>query len=271
VILFPHSSLSEIEMRRIIISFGPMTIFQPWYMEPPPFALESEYGDAVRILNPPAHMKPGEGFKGLLSEYKTWIKQHRDKSSIAFLEAGQKMEPGENATWEIREALRGIPRTLRGIPRAGRGASRALRGTSRTLPHKREEQPALRWHLILHLARDIEEDHREADRMLQDLKDRGSPIEGLLGEEEAKNPLTDLSQFESDPQTMLYPIEPVIEAWLALFGGYLKGDERLLTLSRPVMDYASETWDTVSNRYENRVSKRLSGKNVILMEEELGA
>ena len=249
VILFPHSSLSDKEMRRVFSSFGPVTLFQPWYMAPPLFASESLYREAVRILKPPAHMKPGEGFKGLLSEYKTWIKQHRDKSRAAFLKIGRGLESGGDAIWEIRETLR---------------------STLRKPQHKREEPPALRWHLILHLAQDMEEDRREADRMLLDLKDKESPIKGLLGEVEAKNPLNDLSQFGSDPQKQFYPTELVIEAWLALFGGYLKGNERLLTFSPSVMDYVSEARDPAWSRDEKRVLKRLSGKDVILMKEELG-
>ena len=262
VVLFPHSSLSEKEMKSIFSSLGPLTIFQPWYMAPPSFALKGDYSDAVNILNPPSHMKPGAGFKGLLSEYRTWIQQNRDKSRAVFLKVGRGLESDGNATWEIREALR---RTSS----AGRGTSRDSDGTSHPFQQKREDQPALRSHLILHLARDMEEDHREADRMLLALKAKESPIKGLLGEVEAKNPLTDLSQFASDPQKMFFPTELVIEAWLALFGGYLNGEELLLTFSRSVMDYASEAWDPKSSS-ENKILKGLSGKNVMMMEGALG-
>ena len=255
VVLFPHSSLSEKEMIRILSSLGPLTIFQPWYMEPPSFALEGDYRDAVKILNPPSHMKPGDGFKGLLSEYKTWIKQHRDQSRAAFLKVGRGLESDGNATWEIREALR--------------DTSRASDGTPRPFQQKRENQPALRSHLILHLARDMEEDRREADRMLLALKAKESPIKGLLGEVEATNPLTDLSQSASDPQKMFYPAELVIEAWLALFGGYLNGEELLITFSRSVMDYASEALDPKSSG-EKKILKGLSVKNVMMMEGALG-
>ena len=239
-------------------------------MEPPPFALEGDYRDAVRILNPPSHMKPGDGFKGLLSEYKTWIRQHQDKSRAAFLKISRDLESDGDATWEIREVLRESSRAGRESTRALRGISHTGHGQSHTSRHKRDEQPALRWHLILHLARDMEEDRREADRMLRALKDKESPIKGLLGEEEAKNPLIDLPQFESDSQRTFYPMEPVIEAWLGLFGEYLKGDELLLTFSRPVMDYVSEAWDPASSEDGKGALERLSKKNVILMEEEIG-
>jgi hypothetical protein len=255
VILFPHSSLSEREARRIFSSFGPITIFQPWYMEPPSFSLEGEYRDAVKILNPPSHMKPGEGFKGLLSEYKTWIKQHRDKSRTAFLKLGRGLESDGNTTWEIREVLR--------------GASLAGRETSRQLRQNGEEQTSLRWHLILHLARDMEEDRRDADKILLALQDKESPIKGLLGDMEAINPLTDVSPFASDPQKIFYPTALIIEAWSALFGGYLNGEELLLTFSRSVMDYALEARDSKSDG-EKKILKGLSGKNVILMEDALG-
>lgn len=234
VTLFPHSHLSEKALRPILSSFGPVTVYQPWYMEPPPFALEEDFEDVVKVMNPPLGLKPGEGFKRLLSEYKNWIKQHQDKSKAAFLKASQEMGPVEESSWEIRKALR------KKGPAFGRNSSS---GAVLTSQQKQEESPAMKWHIILHLARDIEDDRREADNLLEELKDKGSPLLGLLGEEDTKNPLMDLNPFESDPQTALYPMDLILEAWFSLFGGYLKGDELLLTLSRQAMDYVSKTWD----------------------------
>lgn len=245
--LFPHSYLSERQLRRIISSFGPITIFQPWFMAPPDFLFQKGYQDVFMVLNPPPNLKPNDDFKGLLSEYKTWIKQHRGKSSAAFLKASQSMGSAGNTTWEIREALRGKPRTNR---------------------QTREEQQSLRWHLTLHLARDMEEEQREADRLLRELKNQESPIKDLLGEEDVKNPLTDLSQMDSDQLATLYPLDRIFEAWFGLFGGYLTGGEVLLTFSRHVMDHAAEVRDALVKVEGNRISKDFSGGRLILVEED---
>ncbi len=248
-ILFFHSHLREQDIKKIFPLLGPITIFQPWFMVPPNFLSQKEYQSAVRILNPPSHMKPENNFKGLLSEYKTWIEHNRDKSRAAFLKVNQEMGSDENSTWKIREALRGrtdshtgSARALRGSTDAHAGSARALKGSDRDQQNQGEGL-SLKWHLVLHLARDMEKEQQEADRILKVLKEKKSPLEDLLGKEDVKNPLTDLSQFESDPGTVSYPLELVFNAWFGLFGEYLRGGDLLLTINRHVMDYASEAWD----------------------------
>jgi hypothetical protein len=51
-----------------------------------------------------------------------------------------------------------------------------------------------------------------------------------------------------------YPIDQVFDAWFGLFGEYIKGDELLITLSRQVMDYASEAWDAMVREGGGEVS-----------------
>jgi len=208
-------------------------------MVPPDFMSQKDYEGVVRVLTPPSHLKPEENFKELLSEYKTWIKHNRDKSSASFYKVSQEKRPAEDNTWEIRESLRESARVRDGSDR----------------PRQEREKPfSLKWHLILHLARDMEKERQEADRMLSGLKEGKSPIADLLGEGAVKNPLTDLSQFKSDPQTVSYPMDQVFDAWFGLFGEYIKGDELLITLNRQVMDYASEAWDTVVRENDGKVS-----------------
>ena len=256
VTLFPHSYLPESYFKKILPFLGSITIFQPWYMEPLPFALQNDYRDAVKLLNPPSRLKPEEGFKGLLSEYKTWIKHNRDKSRAAFLKAGQEMGSSENTTWEIRAALRGSTDAHSRSARALPGSARA-QGASNREEQDPEARHSLKWHLILHLARDMEKEHREADRMLKGLKAEKSPLQDLLDEGDVKNPWTDLSQFESDLQPEAYPLGQVFEAWFGLFDDYLEGSDLLLTVSRHVMDYACEAWDDT----EKEGGGELSGHN----------
>ena len=227
-VLFPHSYLREQGLNKILPVFGPLSIFQPWFMVPPDFMSQKDNQGAIKILNPPSHMKPEEDFKGLLSEYKTWINHHRDLSRASFIKVSQDMGPTEESSWEIRKSLR---------------ESTHARGESAGPGQESEGAFSLKWHLILHLARDLEKEQQEADRMLRRLKERKSPIEDLLGEEGVKNPLTDLSQFESAPGDESYPLGQIFDAWFGLFGEYLKEGDPLLTISRQVMDYASEAWD----------------------------
>jgi len=220
--LFPHSHLSESSLREILSFFGPITIFQPWFMERPAFVLETEDLNLVRLLNPPLDLKPGKGFRSLLSEYKNWMKRNRDRSYTAFLKANQKMESAENATWEIRQELRRI---------------------NQNTPAP-EEDRSFGWHLVLHLAGEIEDQYQEADRMLKLLKEKRSPLRGIVEEEEdVRSLFEDLPRFEPETVTGEYRLELVFEAWFALFGGYLKGHELLLTLSPRVMDHVSELWE----------------------------
>jgi hypothetical protein len=291
ITLFPHSHLGEQDLKNVLPLFSPLSIFQPWFATPPDFISQKEYQDEVRILNPPSHMKPEQDFKGLLSEYKTWIDHHRDSSLAAFMKASQMTGPAEESSWEILKTLRD---------------SDSAQGGSDKPTQEQDEPRYLKWHLILHLAMDMEQERQEADRILKGLKEGKSPIEDLLGEEVVKNPLRDLSQFDSDPGAVSYPLAQVFDAWFGLFGEQLKEGDLLLTMSRQVLDYASETWDTVvrgnggkvspdhggasqwepsrgtfqlPHKYffpfssqqplkENKILKYLSGKTMILMEGE---
>ena len=237
--LFPHSHLSESRLKKIISFFGPITIFQPWFMERPAFVLETDDLNLGRVLNPPLNLDPGQGFRALLSEYRNWMKQNQDRSYTLFLKANQKMESAEDATWEIRQELR---RMNQHTPAP-------------------EEDRSLRWHLVLHLAKEIEDQYREANRMLKLLKEKKSPLRGIVEEEEdVRSLFEDLPRFESETVTGEYRLEQVFEAWFALFGGYLKGHELLLTLSPSVMAHVSELWEEAGIETEGKHEKMISFK-----------
>ena len=226
VILFPHSCLSASSLKKIFSFFGPITIFQPWFMEST--RLLSETGDSrsIQVMNPPSKLRPGEGFKALLSEYHNWIQYNQDKSYTEYLKATQGPDFAEDTTWEIRRTLRQMNQ---GAP----------------IP---EEDHTSRWHLILHLAQEIEDQRIEADRMLKVLKEKDPPLKGLIEESDhVERVLGDLPQFESELMAGEHQLRQILEAWFGLFGGYLKGDELLITFNRNVLDYVSEIWDDLSH------------------------
>jgi hypothetical protein len=219
VILFPHAHPSEYDVRRILTLFGPLTIFQPWFMEPPAFLNKEEYRKSTEIRNPPSDMKPGENFQSLLSEYQRWIRHNQDKSQTEILKTGQMIELTDTSTWEIRQVLRQMGQDTLSL----------------------ETDRSIRWHLILHLAQDVVDQRLEADRMLNLLKQKKSPLEGIVEEaENGKNLFGDLPQFNSESLMNEHHLRPIFEAWFSLFGKYLKGNALLITPDRHVMDYVSE-------------------------------
>lgn len=236
--IFPHSCLPEPVIKKILPFFGLITIFQPWFMGRPFFVEETDDINSIQILNPPINLNPGEGFKRLLSEYRGWIRNNQEKSSIEFLKACQGIEPNENSTWEIRQMLRRIDRHT-SVP---------------------EEDDSIRWHLILHLAQEIEDQRLEADRILNALKEKKSPLEGII-EEGADNIFEDLPKFESEPIMGENSLRQVLEAWFALFGGHLKGDDFLVTFNQHVMEYVSESWEDfgVEKKVEASYPQELTG------------
>jgi hypothetical protein len=111
---------------------------------------------------------------------------------------------------------------------------------------KKRDNPAdetLRWHLILHLAQDMENQQREADRILTSLKEKGILFKGIIEESvDVKNLVDDLPSFETDFVISEKHLQNIFEAWFALFGEYLREDDILLTFNRHFMDYVDALW-----------------------------
>ncbi|MBW2206636.1 MAG: hypothetical protein JRG79_06965 [Deltaproteobacteria bacterium] len=218
--LFPHSCLPETEIKQILSFLGPLTICEPWHLERPGFLSEMEDHKAVKILRPPENMNPGEGFLTLLREYREWSKNHQDKGHRDFLKAVQGQESSEESSWSIRQSL------LEGRQEA---------------PAQEQDQ-SLKRHLLLHLARDIDDSRQEADSLLESLKQIGSPLAGSV-EEEPQNPFADLPHFQGEPMIGADAMDQVLEAWIALFEKYLKNEEPLVTGNRQVLEYVLEKWE----------------------------
>jgi hypothetical protein len=214
--LFPHTHFPWGEAKRILSFFDTMTIFRPWHMEDPG-PLPREWG--LKVLRPPEHLRPIEGFRSLLSEYKEWMRLHPDKGYASALAAVRFFQKDEDATWEIRRTIR----------RPGRGGPRA-------------DDAVTRHHLLLHLAREAEEGIRSAGEALKVLKEKGDPLRDAGIEGEPQGLLDDLSHFDDGREMGEEFMEIVLEAWQGLFGGILERDAVLVTLSGPVFDYVSGVW-----------------------------
>lgn len=219
-VLFPGFHVSEGNLKRVLSFFETVSVPVPWEAEGPSF-LTGE-GGPVRVVYPPQDLKPAEGFRSLLSEYKAWAASNPDKGYALFLQADRERGSRESSTWEIRQAIR----------RGGGGG-----GPSETA------EKTTRWHLVLHLANETWETQREANRALRAVKEMGSPLAPAMEEVDPGGLMGDLPEFETDPGTDEGFLERVFDAWLGLFGGSLDENAGLVTTSRSVMRCLSDLWD----------------------------
>ncbi|HID29649.1 MAG TPA: hypothetical protein EYP19_06535 [Desulfobacterales bacterium] len=213
-IIFPHSYLPGAASDRILSSFDSITVCQPWYMGS---ASGTENNDGrITIVHPPEDLKPPEDFRRLLSEYRLWMSQNKGCTPLPTWGGG-------NATWEIRHALR----------QSGKGVREPI------------EEQTLKWHLVLHLARALEEDRTSADEMLLRVKAERSPLAEALGEANPSQSLfEDLPLSNSHPPIEERHLRHVLGAWFGLFGSSLPDGGSLLTIAPNVLNYATELFGT---------------------------
>ena len=224
-VLFPHISLPKQALNRALTLFRPLKIFRPWFLEESIALKPYADGGAVRMDYPPEGTRPKGDFLKILKAYRDWNLEHRDKKGYAaYLQAQLGEDHSEDTTWGIREALR---RFGQGVPPSG-------------------DSRFLKWHLILHLAHEMETSHREADIILRDLKDEKSPLKGALEGEEVESVFADLTHFQADPVVSEYHWAQIFDAWMGLFGAELKKNEVLVTFDRHVLEYVSEAIDPSS-------------------------
>jgi hypothetical protein len=214
-VLFPHTQLESSLLERLIEIFGSVTLCQPWFTEPT--VLSKEDG-GLKVLFPPLSLKPKEDFKRLLSEYQGWMMENRGNRGTTAFSTG---ETGDE-TWAIRKAIRD----------AEKGA----------------DDPALqntfRWHLVLHLARNLEEERVSAQDLLQRAAKSESPLaEAMEKDEEIPDMFEDLPLAATYPYVTERHLNLIFEAWFGLFGSLIESDSELLTLDRQVFTYALDLFD----------------------------
>ncbi|MFH1490359.1 MAG: hypothetical protein ABII06_15745, partial [Pseudomonadota bacterium] len=218
--LFPHSMAPEARLKTMVFFFGPIQIFQPWEMDCPDFLSNMEKEDVIRIIRPPLHLSPGETFRSLLKEYRNWIAYHGGKGGSSFLKVNPRGRDRDEHTWEIRKEIRGMD----------------------SLPSDPASGETLKWHLILHLAREIEDNCHEAERELENLRKKKSPLRGSIEQdEELKDLFDDLPGFDAGPFIDEGHLEQIMDAWVGLFGDSPGPRDCLVTLNRHVLDALSDS------------------------------
>ena len=217
-IICPDASAPENSLKAILSFFRSVKIGRPWFMDEPVTLLQS---GLVEVFRPPQDLKPSGDFQALLAEYRGWVRASHGRGFDAFLAFKEQESHREEATWEIRGELR--------------------RKDSR--PDENRGRNALKWNLFLHLAHEIQEEEREAEELLSNLKKKDSPLKGVIEEEDLPGPLADLPERE-DPLMLSEPgMARVLEAWFSLFQGHLREEAVLLTLSPAIFQHLCDTWE----------------------------
>jgi hypothetical protein len=233
--LFPHCHWSDSIIKKIISCLGPVKVYLPWMMEPHDIFNNLP----IEISNPPVYLKPKNSFRAILTEYRNWAERNHDRNDLELIKFIRTSNLTDNKTWEIRQML-----------------GRSVESLSA------EEEKAIRWHLLLHMAGDIEEKRLEADNLLRALKDKKAPLDGSIENSgEIENLFGDLHDLGTESLLNDPNLRQIFEAWFGLFGGYLKENELLITYNRQVMDYLTEQWDVLYRENVSAISPAI-GFNV---------
>jgi hypothetical protein len=264
-ILCPDASAPEITLKVILSFFGSIKIGWPWFMDQP---VPLRQSGLVEIFRPPQDLKPSGDFKALLAEHRGWIRTSHDKGFDAFLAFKEQASHEEEATWEIRGELRG----------------------KEYRPEEERTRNALKWNLLLHLAHEIQKQGSEAADLLKSLKEKESPLKGVIEEETLPGLLSDLPEGEGPLTLSEASMTQVLEAWFSLFEKHVSEAAVLLTLTPGVFRFLCDTWEewgegsaeesvlgdaVVLRRFPllkrapaNEIVKYLSGKTIGLFQEK---
>lgn len=221
LILFPHSYIHEPLFRKTLKILDSLTVFLPWEMDLPDF-MTSE--NVIETFYPPQDQKPPGEIRSLLSEYSQWMKQNLDKSYLEIIRAKQGTESvkTESASWEIRKLL----------------------GSMMSESKHLQDNNSLSRHMILHMAREIEEQSFEAEGLLKSLKRKSPLLDGSVETVDSLHGfLDDLPRLRPEAGFTEEHINKIIDAWFGLFEKNLKQNDLLLTHSRQIVDFLCEKYD----------------------------
>lgn len=187
-------------------------------MSPP----ESLMTTNVHLLHPPHEMKPPDYFKKLIREYKIWISQHRDRGQRTFLKSFSDPTGWEDTPREIRRLIKN----------SGKASSGGV------------NHQAMKWHMILHLAREHEENLLDAETLIEETKQKGSPLAGLVADAgEVTAILDDLPVHPFSAYLDDHHMREIMEAWIGLFGAHLSSHSVLITWDEYIYDGVKATFE----------------------------
>ena len=232
LISYRHSGLSL--LKEIVPCFSPLKLYVPWG------GITPEYADDRQITAsyPPEEFKPDADFNRLLDECFNWSYEQGEKSRKEIIKTGHTNPISIESVRHIKSIL----------------ADR-ISDTS-------EKDMILRWHMLLHLANRLEENRNDANRMLEDLKKKPSPLLNNADlTENTQYPLESLRGI--DPEFLINDASTklLLRAWHGLFHSLTDKDDVLLAVDRRIFDYLSDKWDILNNNTDLKNTEIISFKS----------
>lgn len=224
-LILPFEYTGEREIKRLLSFFGPAIILLPWQMESDHLPFENKN---IQVVYPPREMDPGPKFHNILKEHKAWISTHNDRGVVGFLRFWDQAIEEKESVWDIKRIILG-------------------REVEIKIPPK--DAPALRRHLLLHLAMEMSKNITELEVTLKRLKVRDRVLKGAVEDDsELMGILRDVPI--NAPDTLIPPeqLRRLLDASLGLFNQKLKEidiiyikDKRLINLIlEELSDYMME-------------------------------
>jgi hypothetical protein len=218
--IFPHASISEANLKKVLSLFERVNLFQPWFMEKLP-SMARESPGMVQVTNPPERLKPARDFRTLLAEYRQWIRVNDERGFPALLAYAQDRFQEEPRVYEIRGMIRNMGKTV----------------------EEDEKARVLRWHLTLHLAEALEEEQESTKSLLRAVGVLDSPLKGALEDEDIPGLLSDVPGLEGETFFSEERLALVLDAWVSLYGEQIPGRGPLVTIKPQVMQFLKEIWE----------------------------
>lgn len=216
LISYTDSELSLV--KDIIPAFSPIEICLPWGKALPGIVDEQ----TITALYPAEDLKPDISFERTLNDCLNWLEEQGEKSRVELVKAGADKVSSEESLYQIRHLL------------AGRESNASS-----------EKNTTNRQHLLIHLAGRIEEHRSEANRMLDKLNKRPSPLADSLDQAgKTEEPMDTPDEMDKDFLLEDTYINHFLNAWFGLFGDIIKDGQILLTLNRRVFYKMYEKWDS---------------------------
>lgn len=231
LISYTNSELPSIH--EVTHCFSPIKIYVPWGGTIPAYADNKE----IFALYPPEELKPDADFNMFLDECFAWAYEQSEKSRKEIIKTGH-INPTSS------ESLRHIKTIL----------SNRISDTS-------EKDMILRWHMLLHLANRLEENRNDANRLIENLKKKPSPLLNNADlTESTQYPLENLREIGPEFFITDANIKLLLRAWHGLFNNLVDKGDMLLTVDRRIFEHVSMEWNSYNNNEDLRPPEIISFK-----------
>ncbi len=201
--------------REIIILLSPVRVYVPWGIHPP----EYEYDTEITISYPPEELRPVVDINLLLGECYNWAYERGEKSRNEIIKTCS-VPVTDESIQNIRAILSGKPSSA-----------------------PSEKEMTIRWHMLLHLACRFEKERNEAERMIESLRIRQSPLFNNADlDDNAIYPLETLAGMGIEHCINEENFRQLLRAWQALFGGYTCEGDLFLVLNRSLFAFLCDEY-----------------------------